>query len=120
MEQSGFIELNSQSDGEVTRCPHCGMLICGIPGGLVSKHAAACGGGEEKWQKLEELLITDQRMKWIEARILARILKEKAEREEAERKERFGKVREEMLARQQAKDRKKRIKEQTKQEWKKR
>jgi hypothetical protein len=120
MEQAGFVELTSDSDGEATRCPHCQMLINGIPGGLVSKHLAVCGGSEEKWQKLEELLITDQRIKWLEAQILGRLLREKAEREEAERKERFGKIREDMLARQHAKDRKKRMKEQTRQEWKKR
>lgn len=120
MERSGFVELSAEADGEVTRCPYCAMLISGIPGGLVSKHLAACGGGEEKWQKMEELLIAEERVKWLETRILARILREKAEREEAQRKERFGKIRDDMLAKQQAKDRKKRMKEQTRQEWKKR
>ncbi len=120
MEQSGFVPLNATTDGQTHRCPHCRMLICDMPGGLVSKHLAACGGSEEKWQKFEDLLITDQRIKWLEARILAQMLREKTEREEAERKERFGKIRGEMLSRQQAKDRKKRMKEQTRQEWKKR
>lgn len=120
LEQEGFIELSAQLDGELTRCPHCNMVIGEIPGSLISKHIALCGGSEQNWQRLEERMITDQRIKWLEARILAEITTKRAEQEEAERKERFGKIRDDMLARQHAKDRKKRLKEQVKQEWKKR
>ena len=116
MDRTGFVELNSDSDGDVTRCPHCEMLISGVPGGLVSKHLAQCGGSEEQWQKMEERMITDLRVKWLEEKIIAEMIRIKAEREEAERKERFGRIREEMLVRQQAKDKKKRMREQTRKE----
>ncbi len=89
-----------------------------IPGSLVHKHIAGCRGGNEDWQKIEEAMISDQRMKAYEAKILAEKLREQAELADAERRERHDKIREGMLTRQAGKDRKKRLKEETKEEWK--
>lgn len=84
----------------------------------MQKHLAGCRGGNENWQKIEEAMISDQRMRAYEAKILAQKLKEEAELFDAERRERHDKIREGMLARQVGKDRKKRLREETKEEWK--
>ena len=53
----------SDSDDLVRHCPFCDMYICEIPGYLVQKHLAECGGPAENWQPIEENLISDQRIK---------------------------------------------------------
>jgi hypothetical protein len=47
-------------------------------------------------------------------------MREQAELEDAERRERHDKIRDDMLARQTRKDRKKRLKDEVKQDWKNR
>jgi hypothetical protein len=116
----GYTLRLPDSDDRVRLCPFCGMYICDIPGYLTQKHFSECGGSAENWQAIEESLISDQRMKRYEAEIMARKLQELAELQEAEKRERYDRLREEMALRQQQKDRKKRLKEETKQEWKKR
>lgn len=86
----------------------------------MQKHLAECGGPAEDWQTVEETLISDQRIKKYEAKIMAQKLQELADLKEAEKRERYDKIKEEMSLRQLQKDRKKRIKEETKQEWKQR
>ena len=107
----GYALRRPVPDEEVLNCPHCGMYICSIPGYLVHKHIAQCGGGAGEGQAMEEALIQDQRMKRYAQKILAEKLREEAELEEMERRERFGKIRDEQLSRQLQKDRKKRLKE---------
>jgi hypothetical protein len=116
----GYILRRPVPGEEVLNCPHCGMYICSIPGYLVHKHIAECGGGAGEGTAMEESLIQDQRIKRYEQKILADKMREAAELEEMERRERFGKIRDEQLTRQGQKDRKKRLKEQTKEDWKKR
>ena len=96
------------------------MYICDVPGYLVQKHFSECGGSAENWQAVEETLVSDQRMKKYEAAIMARKLRELADLQGAEKRERYDRIKEEMSLRQQQKDRKKRMKEETKQDWKKR
>ncbi len=87
-----------------------------IPGSLVQKHISHCRGGNEDWQKVEDAIISEQRMKVYLAKILAEKLREQAELEDIERRERHDKIREGMMARQARKDRKKRIKEEAREE----
>ncbi len=84
------------------------------------KHIAECGGGAGEGRALEETLIQAERMKKYEQKILADKLREAAELEEMERRERFDRIRDEQLSRQLQKDRKKRLKEQTREELRKR
>lgn len=116
----GFIERKQPPDEAVTFCPHCGMYISGVPAFLIHKHSSICGGPGQEWLKMEEVMISDRRVAYYEKLIADRLAAEKAEQEAQERKERFDKVREENLARQMQKDRKKRLKEETKREWKQR
>ncbi len=116
----GYVIRRPVPDEEVLNCPHCGMYMCLIPGYLVHKHIAECGGGAGEGQAMEEALVQDQRMKKYAQKILADKMREAAELEEMERRERFGKIREEQQARQLQKDRKKRLKEQTREELRKR
>ncbi len=116
----GYTLRRSDSDDLVRRCPFCGMYICDIPGYLVQKHFSECGGSSENWQAIEEKLISDQRMQKYEAKIIEQKLRELAELQGAEKRERYDKLKEEISLRQQQKDRKKRIREETKEEWKKR
>jgi hypothetical protein len=116
----GYMLRRSDSDDLVRCCPYCRMYICDIPGYLVQKHFSECGGSAENWQAIEEKLTSDQRMKKYEAKILAQKLQELADLQDAEKRERHGKIKEEMSLRQHQKDRKKRMKEETKEEWKKR
>ncbi len=116
----GYAPRRPPSDEEVSLCPRCGMYICSIPGYLVHKHATECGGGAGEGSALDEALIQAERLKKYEQKILADKLREAAEQEEMERRERFDRIRDEQLARQLSKDRKKRLKEETRQELRKR
>jgi len=116
----GFVLRRPDSDDLVRCCPFCGMYICDVPGYLVQKHFSECGESAENWQAIEERLISDQRMKKYEAKMIAQKLQEIAELQEAEKRERFDRLKEEISMRQQQKDRKKRIRAETKEEWKKR
>jgi hypothetical protein len=107
----GFMEKRTPADASVRICPHCRMHCDSIPGALFKKHIVECGGAGDEWIKIEEALITDIRRQHYEAKILAQLKREKEEEEERERKERFGKIREDALARQSAKDRKKKLKD---------
>jgi hypothetical protein len=120
LKDEGYRLRRPDSDDLVRHCPFCGMYICEIPGYLVQKHFSECGGSAENWQAIEETLISDQRMKKYEAKILAQKAQELADLQDAEKRERYDRIKEEMSLRQLQKDRKKRIKEETKQEWKKR
>jgi len=93
------------------------MYINGIPGYLVQKHTAQCGGPGEDWLKMEESMISERRIAYYQKMIMERIEQEKAEQEAQDKKERFDKIREEQQARQNQRDRKKRLKEATKREW---
>jgi hypothetical protein len=116
----GYMLRRPDSDEFVRHCPFCGMYVCDIPGYLAQKHFSECGGPAENWQTIEETLISDQRMKKYEAKIIERKLQELADQQQAEKRERYDRIKEEMSLRQQQKDRKKRMKEETKQDWQKR
>jgi hypothetical protein len=96
------------------------MYIISIPGSLVKKHIQACGGAGEDWLAIENEVISNKRMKDHEARLQAAAEREKAEREAAEKRERFDRIREDALKQQLAKDKKRRLREETKEEWKRR
>lgn len=117
--EEGYVERKPVWDGTVTVCRQCGMYISGIPGLLVERHLAECAGGAEDFTKLEENLISQQRILQHQKKILEEIRRAKEEQEEAERRERFDKIRDEALLRQQQKDRKKRLKEETRNQLKK-
>ncbi len=112
--QDGYVQMNSQTDEEVSFCPFCRMYICAIPGYLKEKHFLECGGGGENHLALEDAMVSEQRRLLFERKILAQRQREKEELEEMERKERFDRVKEEAQTRQLSKDRKKRLKEYTK------
>lgn len=116
----GYVLRKAAGEEDVVVCPCCGMYMHAIPGSLVQKHISQCRGGNEDWQKIEDVIISEQRLKVYLAKILAEELKEQAELEDAERRDRYDKIREGMVARQTRKDRKKRLKEETKQDWKNR
>ena len=116
----GYVLRKALGEEDVVVCPYCGMYMHAIPGSLVTKHISQCRGGNEDWQKIEDVIISEQRMKAYLAKILAEKLREQAELEDMERRERYDKIREGMVARQTGKDRKKRLKEETKQDWKNR
>jgi hypothetical protein len=120
LQAEGYTLRRPDSDDRVRHCPFCGMYICDIPGYLTGEHFSECGGSAENWQAQEETLIADQRIKKYEAKIMAQKLQELADLKEAEKRERYDKIKEEMSSRQLQKDRKKRLKEETKQDWKKR
>jgi len=101
-------------------CPHCHMYIVGIPGHLVKKHLTECSGGGEDWKRLEDTLMDDIRLKRYQAKLLAEKERIERELEEAERKERFERIKEEMLAKQRDKDRKARLKRETREELRQR
>jgi len=116
----GYVLQSADPDDDVRRCPFCGMYVAGIPGYLVHKHLSECGGSTENWQRIEETLISAQRMKKYEQKIMEERLRELAEQEEMEKRERFDRIKEDMAVRQQQKDRKRRLREETKEEWKRR
>lgn len=120
IEERGYVARVPESEESVKRCPHCGLYMCNIPGYLMTKHLKDCGGNDEEWYKIEEFIITDQRMRIFEKKVLQAKLHEQQELEEMEKKERFDKIKDEASARQLHKDRKRRLKQETKQEWKRR
>lgn len=120
VQRAGFVLRTPVSEDGAQICPHCGMYISGVPGFLVKKHFAECGGLGENFTKLEEAVIEEQRYKLHEAAVLAEMLRMEKEMEEAARKERFDRMREENLARQQNKDRKARLKRETREELRRR
>ncbi|MDQ7781481.1 MAG: hypothetical protein RDU20_01285 [Desulfomonilaceae bacterium] len=113
---AGFVPRVPVSEDGALTCPHCGMYICGIPGFLVKKHVAECGGLGNSRAKLEEEVIEDQRRKIHEANLLAEQLRIEKEMEEEARRERFDRIREDNLSRQRNKDRKARLKRETREE----
>lgn len=120
VQAQGYVLKKPVGADDVQICPHCGMYVCSIPGALIRKHIAECRGGREDWKTLEDAIIHDQRMRSFEAQVLAERLREQEERELAEKRERFDKIRDEHVARQEAKDRKKRIKKETREEFRRR
>lgn len=96
------------------------MHIDGIPGALVARHVSQCRGLAEDGSKMEEILIEDQRLKIYERKLQLQREQELAEMLEAERRERFEKVKEENLARQQGKDRKARLKREAREQLRRR
>lgn len=120
LERQGFILREPPSEDSARLCPHCGLYMCAIPGFLIQKHLAACRGGEENWMRIEEILIEDVRRKRYEKAIAQAKLREQAELAGAEKRERFDKIREDQVAKQQAKDRKAKLRRETKEELRKR
>lgn len=112
----GYEAMKPPDGNSVIVCPHCGTYISDIPGSLVSKHMAVCRGGGEDWLAIEDVIIHDIRVKQYERKILAAKLREQQEQEEAEKKERFDRIRDDAQARQLSKDRKKRLKQETKED----
>jgi len=116
----GYEPVKPLTDGEVQVCPHCFMYIDSIPGHLVRKHSAECSGGGEDWKKMEDIMIQDQRLIRHERKLREERRRLLAEQEEAERRERFERIRDDNAARQQAKDRKARLRRQTREELRRR
>ncbi|HMK36467.1 MAG TPA: hypothetical protein VK463_15445 [Desulfomonilaceae bacterium] len=117
---AGFHELPPVSDETAFVCTFCGMRISSIPGSLVNKHKAECSGAGENWQALEETVINDVRMRKYEAKLAEARRREQEELLESERRERQDKIKEGLVSRQLQKDRKRRLKQETKEEWKNR
>lgn len=113
LDEEGYEALRPDTDAEVSVCPFCRMHICGIPGYLKETHFAECGGSGEDHLALEDSMISEQRRLIYERTILERRQRELEELEEAERKERFDRIKDEAQARQLSKDRKKRLKQET-------
>jgi hypothetical protein len=111
---AGYQQRKPQSDEGVSICPFCGMHISSIPGSLIGKHRSECGGFGEDWQALEETLISDIRLAAYEKKLADEKLREQEELHEAERRERQDKIKEGLAARQLQKDRKRRLKQETK------
>jgi hypothetical protein len=117
--QEGYEALRPPTDKEVSTCPYCHMHICGIPGYLKERHFLECGGSGEDHLAMEDSMISDLRRANYERGILERRQRELEELEEMERKERFDRIKEESQARQLSKDRKKRLKDETRELLKK-
>lgn len=115
----GYARRNPPTGDETRVCPSCGMYIDGIPGALVAKHISQCRGLAEDGTKLEEILIQDQRIRIYERKLRLQREQELAELLEAERRERFDKVKEENVARQLGKDRKARLKREAREQLRK-
>ncbi|MBI5248469.1 MAG: hypothetical protein HY912_03145 [Desulfomonile tiedjei] len=117
---SGYEELKPADHQSVRICPYCRMFISDIPGSLVNKHLLQCKGGGENWLALEDAIIHGIRVRQYENKILALKLREQQEMEENEKRERFDRIREDAQTRQLSKDRKKRLRQETKEELKNR
>jgi hypothetical protein len=111
--RQGYVPMSPRTDGDVSFCPFCRMHICAIPGYLKEKHFLECGGGGENHLAIEDSMISEQRRLMYESKILAQRQREKEELEEMERKERFDRIKEEAQSRQLSKDRKKKLKQDT-------
>jgi hypothetical protein len=112
----GYEPFKPLGDPSVKVCARCGAYMCDIPGSLVSKHIAQCRGIGEDWLAIEEAITHDIRVRQYEAKIMAARLREQQELEEGEKRERFDRFRDDAQSRQLAKDRKKRLKKETKEE----
>jgi hypothetical protein len=113
---SGYRDLDAFGKDDLRSCKGCGLLMIGVPGALVSSHIVSCNAGAKSLRKIDEIIIEKQRIKLHEAEVMLRLQRERAEREEAERRERTEKLRDEGLARLAAKDRKKRLKDEAKEQ----
>lgn len=120
LEAWGYVLREPLNGDKARACPFCGMYICSIPGALVTKHFSECRGGGENWQKIEDILTEDQRRKKYEAKILSEKMRLETELAEMEKRERFDKIKDEQSVRQLRKDRKARLKRETKEELKSR
>jgi hypothetical protein len=110
LEAKGFTARKPVTDENVRICRSCGLYICDVPGYLIHKHTQECDHSGDNWSSLEEAVINEIRIKKHHARILAEKLREQAELEELEKRERQDKIKEEYFSRQTSKDRKKRLK----------
>lgn len=120
LQSQGYVIRVPVSEDGAQTCPHCRMYICDVPGFLVRKHLTECGGTGDDWYKMEEGAVNDQRLRVHQARLMAEQLRIQKEMEEAERKERFERIREENVARQHGRDRKARLKRETQEELRRR
>ena len=121
LKSQGYIEHKDSNGEEIRSCPFCGMYIESVPGFLVRQHFEECGGiGEEDWRKLEEAVVSIKREREFREKVIAEILRKKQEAEEMEKRERYERIKEEQAARQLAKDRKRRLKQETKDQLRKR
>jgi hypothetical protein len=116
----GFVELTPATDPEISFCPSCGMYIHAIPGLLKERHMNECGGSGEDQMAMEDHMVSEIRREIHERRILAKIEQEREELREAEKRERFDRIKAEAATRQVAKDRKKRLKDETREQLRKR
>jgi hypothetical protein len=116
----GYVLRKPLSDEDVKVCKSCGMYLCSIPGWLENQHLSECMGSGTDQRKLEEMVLDEHRMKRFEEKIRERALKETLEREAEEKRERTERMRDEMLASQLAKDRKKTLKEEARDQLKNR
>ncbi|MCX5861986.1 MAG: hypothetical protein NTW27_07695 [Deltaproteobacteria bacterium] len=114
----GYVERKPIHDHDVKLCKTCGMYMCSIPEWLANKHFSECVGGTGYQRLLEEFVLEDQRMKRLGEKIRAKELRERLEIEAAEKRERTERVRGETQARQLAKDRKKVLKQEVKDQLK--
>ena len=113
LRQQGYEEMRPETDEQVSYCPFCHMYICDIPGYLQEAHFLECGGSGEDPLALEDSMISEQRRLMFERTVMAKRRRELEELEEAERKERFDRIKDEAQARQLSKDRKQRLKKET-------
>lgn len=120
LHERGFQELDPDADEIADSCPFCQMLIVGVPGALMRKHLSECGGMGEDWLSIEDAVISDVRLKVYERKLIEEARRAKEEAEYQEKRERFGKIRQENLARQMSKDRKRRLREETREGFKRR
>lgn len=116
----GYVLRKPLSDEDVKVCASCGMYLCSIPGWLENQHLSECSGSGTDQRKLDEMVLDEQRIKRFEEKIRMKALQEKLEREAEEKRERTERMREEMLVRQMAKDRKKILKEEARDQLKNR
>jgi hypothetical protein len=113
---AGYHQRKPTTDEGVVICPFCRMHMSSIPGALVGKHKSECGGFGENWQALEEAVITDIRMTTYQKKLADEKRRELEELEDAERRDRQDRIKEGLAARQLSKDRKRRLKQETKEE----
>lgn len=112
--------MKPPSDEEVFVCPHCELYVISVPGYLVKKHLSECGGDGRDLVSFENSLLDQKRVKDYEQQLRMQKIQEEEERRAEERRERFERIKEENVARQLAKDRKKALKERTREEFRKR
>jgi hypothetical protein len=119
LQAAGYTELAPPEDPDVVVCPHCMTYMQGVPGSVVQKHLQACGGSGDNWIAMEAAVIADYRLKKFEAQIEAETKRAKEEQAAQEKKERFDRMREDIQKQQTAKDRKRKIREETRRDLRK-